>query len=67
MNTTGQSVLYAAVAGGLVFWAWCLRDVIRSEETAVRSFTKLVWLVIVALGSVAGATLWWIAGRPDRD
>lgn len=51
-------------AGGLVFWAWCLRDLVRTDERDVRMFQKRVWPVIVALGSVVGAIVWWAVGRP---
>ena len=53
----------AVLAGALVFWAWCLWDVSRTEEAEMRTLSKPVWLVVVGFGSVMGAVFWWIAGR----
>ena len=50
----------------LVFWAWCLEDFRQTDEREVRTFTKQVWLVVLILGSVAGAMAWCLAGRPQR-
>lgn len=58
-----QALPLAVLAGALTFWVWCLRDVMRTDEADVRTLPKQVWLVVVALGSVVGATAWWLAGR----
>ncbi len=54
------------VVPALVFWAYCLFDLVQSDEREARTLTKQAWLVIVVLGSVAGAVAWYVAGRPDR-
>ena len=53
----------AVLAGALVFWAWCLWVVSRTDEAEMRTLSKPMWLVVVGFGSVMGAVFWWIAGR----
>lgn len=48
----------------LAFTVYCLIDVIRSEESAIRGLPKLPWVFIVLLFPVVGGAAWFLAGRP---
>jgi hypothetical protein len=50
----------------LVFWGYCLLDFTQADEREIRTFTRPVWLVILAFGSVLGGMLWLSVGRPER-
>ena len=61
----------------LGFWLWALLDCIVSPRNEVRNLPKLVWLLLIVLLWVIGATAWVFLGRrpraqrqsrsPDRD
>lgn len=48
---------------GLVLLVYCVLDVLRTPEPAVRGLPKLLWLVVV-LFPIAGGIAWLLAGRP---
>jgi len=50
----------------LIFWAYCLVDLMQTDERELRTFAKPVWWVILVFGSVLGGLLWLLAGRPQR-
>lgn len=50
----------------LALWGWCLRDFLTTDERAMRTFTRPVWLVVLVFGSILGGLLWLVAGRPQR-
>ena len=52
------------VTVALLFWAYSLYDLVRTDDGDVRTFPKPVWLVIVVLGSAVGGVAWWTLGRP---
>jgi hypothetical protein len=56
----------AALAVGLLFWAYCLVDFTRTPASEVRSLPQVLWLAILVFGSVVGALAWWFLGRPQR-
>lgn len=49
----------------LAFWVWALRDAIRSERKGGPH--QIVWLLIVLIGGVAGALLYLLVRRPQRE
>ena len=49
----------------LGFWVWALVDFSRTDERGVGLFTRPVWLLWLTIGSVLGALMWLVAGRPD--
>ncbi len=54
------------LVAALVFWGYCLLDFAQTEERAMRTFSKSVWVVILVFGSVIGGLLWLSVGRPQR-
>jgi len=56
-------VVVAVVA--VAFWGYCLWDFTRTDERDMRTFTRPVWVVVLVLGSMLGALLWFFTGRPQ--
>lgn len=50
------------ILAGTVFWIIALVDCARREFTG--SNDKIVWVLIVLLGSLIGALVYWFVGRP---
>ena len=48
----------------LAFTVYCVIDVVRSEDSAVRGLPKMLWVLLVLLFPLAGGAAWFIAGRP---
>lgn len=48
----------------LVLWAYCIFDVISSDEVVVRNLPKMVWLIIVIFIPSIGSVAWLALGRP---
>lgn len=57
-------VVVSAVA--LAFWVWCLVDFSRTDERAMRAFSRPVWVAVLVLGNAVGGVLWLVYGRPAR-
>jgi len=51
----------------LAVWAFSLVDAITSRRTEVRTLPKLVWVLVIVIGSLPGALLWLVLGRPRRE
>jgi len=51
----------------LAVWAFCLFDAITSRRAGVRTLPKLVWVLVIVIGSLPGALLWLVFGRPRRE
>jgi hypothetical protein len=58
----GDGLLAVAL---IVLWVFCIVDVIRSPELAVRHLPKLVWLVVVLVLPDVGSIVWLVLGRPQ--
>jgi hypothetical protein len=58
--------------GGLLWfimmgvWIYALLDVITTDSSLVRNLSKLTWVFIVFVGSIVGAVIWFVAGRPEK-
>jgi len=52
-----------ASIGGMVFWVIQLIDVARREFSDPNA--KIVWLLVVILGSVIGALVYHFVGKPQ--
>jgi len=57
------------VAGvvGIVFlfvWAYCLYDVLTTDEALIRNLPKIAWFLVVLLLFDLGSILWLCLGRP---
>jgi len=48
----------------LALWAYCVFDVIASDETLIRNLPKGMWLVIVIFLPDLGSLAWLALGRP---
>jgi hypothetical protein len=45
-------------------WIFCIIDVVTQPEQGIRTFPKLVWLLVVVLLMDIGSIAWLVAGRP---
>ncbi len=58
------------LGGGLIgilliaLWAYCIFDVISTDEALVRNMPKVLWLVVVILLPTVGSVAWLVLGRP---
>lgn len=58
-------------AGGLagliiiVLWAYCIFDVIRTDEMVMRNMPKILWLIVVIFLPTIGSVAWLALGRPE--
>ena len=50
----------------LLFWLFCIYDVITSDESSVRNLPKLVWLILVLILPDIGGIAWLALGRPAK-
>lgn len=61
--------MFAGGLAGLIIiglWAYCIFDVIRTDEAVVRNMPKFLWLIIVILIPTIGSIAWLALGRPER-
>ena len=49
---------------GFVFWAWMLVEAATKE--AAESQDRLIWVLVVLLGAVLGAAVYFFFRRPQR-
>ena len=62
-------LLFAFIIGlialfGTIFWIWTLVDCARNEPP--ESSSKVMWIVVIALTSLIGATIYCCVRRPER-
>ena len=50
----------------MALWAFCVFDVIATQESMVRNLPKTLWLVIVIFVPTLGSIAWLILGRPEN-
>ena len=59
------------IGGGLVgvlllaLWAYCIFDVISTDESLMRNMPKILWLVVVIVLPTVGSVAWLLLGRPE--
>lgn len=59
------------LGGGLVgilllaLWAYCIFDVISTDEALMRNMPKILWLVVVIILPTVGSVAWLLLGRPE--
>jgi phospholipase D-like protein len=58
----GEGVFGLAV---LALWAYCIFDVIRTDESLVQNLPKMLWLLIVVFVPTIGSIAWLLLGRPS--
>jgi hypothetical protein len=49
----------------LALWAYCIFDVIRTDDTSVQNLPKMFWLLIVIFVPTIGSIAWLLLGRPQ--
>ena len=49
----------------LALWAYCIFDVISTDEALMRNMPKILWLVVVILLPTVGSVAWLLLGRPE--
>lgn len=59
------------LGGGLVgialiaLWAYCIFDVISTDEALMRNMPKVLWLIVVIILPPVGSVAWLLLGRPE--
>ena len=48
----------------LALWAYCIFDVISTDEARIQNLPKMIWLLIVILVPPIGPIAWLLLGRP---
>jgi hypothetical protein len=51
----------------LAIYVYGLVDVIRTDATLTRGFSKTTWIIIVVFLPIVGAALWFLIGRPRYE
>ena len=49
----------------LALWAYCIFDVISTDEALMRNMPKILWLVVVIVLPTVGSVAWLLLGRPE--
>ena len=49
----------------LALWAYCIFDVISTDESMMRNMPKILWLVVVIVIPTVGSVAWLLLGRPE--
>ena len=49
----------------LALWAYCIFDVISTDEALMRNMPKILWLVVVIILPTVGSVAWLLLGRPE--
>lgn len=63
--TAGNVVSALVMLAAATFWASCLYDLARTEESDVRTYPRQVWLVLLVFLNVFGGLMWLYLGRPQ--
>jgi hypothetical protein len=48
----------------VLFWIYCIFDVISTDEALMRNMPKIVWLMVVIFLPTVGSVAWLVLGRP---
>jgi hypothetical protein len=54
---------YAALAGFVVLWIWCVADVVTADTARLGRLPKAGWVALVLLLPVVGMAAWLLLGR----
>ena len=49
----------------LALWAYCIFDVISTDEALMRNMPKVMWLIVVIILPTVGSIAWLLLGRPE--
>ena len=49
----------------LALWAYCIFDVISTDESLMRNMPKVLWLIVVIVLPTVGSVAWLLLGRPE--
>ena len=61
MGYLGGGLLGVAL---LALWAYCIFDVISTDESLMRNMPKILWLIVVIVLPTVGSVAWLLLGRP---
>ena len=50
----------------LALWAYCIFDVISTDEALMRNMPKIFWLIVVIILPTIGSVAWLLLGRPEK-
>jgi hypothetical protein len=50
----------------MALWAFCVFDVIATQESMARNLPKPLWLLIVIFVPTLGSIAWLVLGRPEN-
>jgi hypothetical protein len=59
-----ELMMLVVVGGGFAFWVWMLIEAATKE--AADGQERLIWVLIVLLGSAIGAAVYFFVRRPQR-
>lgn len=65
-SATGGIAILLVFAAAMVMWVWALVDAIRQPEDRLRSGSRLLWVLVIAVTHFIGAVLYLVFGRPVR-
>jgi len=57
-------VFVAVWAAGMALWIWMLIDCATNEPSTGND--KVVWILIIAIGQIIGALIYYFSRRPRR-
>ncbi len=60
-----MTILALLGVAALVFWIWMLIDCMRREPP--ESLEKLTWALVVLLGNILGALIYYVIRKLPRD
>ena len=58
-------IVFLLSAAVLVFWMWMLIDCMKRE--APESLEKLTWALVILLGTIVGAAIYYFVRKLPRD
>lgn len=61
MSILGGGLLGLAL---LALWAYCIFDIISTDEALMRNMPKILWLIVVIVIPPVGSVAWLLLGRP---
>ncbi len=60
-----MTILALLGTAALVFWIWMLIDCMRREPP--ESLEKLTWALVILLGTIVGALVYYVIRKLPRD
>ena len=67
MEIVGGFLFILVLVALSLIWIWALIDAVRVPDGAFRRWSKLTWVLLIALFHLVGTVLYLTMGRPRRD